>query len=177
MSAAGYAQFNSSGGLYVGAGTGVFYTTPPISNVTTTVVNWTSQTAGQETLVGNLVLSPPGGKPVVFSWDRAALYNSNPDSYPTTQNAYTTNGIVGGWSADYANSSPSTMVMLAADNNGGAGTGLYLDMSGISTNGGQTWTPFGPTSSSSVSIGTGSKTWTTAAGLSINTGDTIMVYD
>jgi len=179
MSASGYAQMDSGGRLWMGAGTGVFSTTPPTSNVTTTPLIWTSHTATQETLVGNFVVSPPGGRPVAVSWDRAAIYSESNSRYPSTQAAYAGIGvgIMGGWGADYVYGSPSTLALLASNNNGGLNGGLTYDLSGISIDGGQTFTPFGAKSSTSNTFGRGSKTWTTASDLSISVGENLLVID
>jgi hypothetical protein len=179
MSAAGGAVFDptGSGKVYVGAGTGVFKATLPTANVPSAAIAWTSVTAQQESLVATTVLSPAAGQVNVFSWDRAAFRTTAPGIYPSNQAGYPFDiGIVGGWSADYAAGSPSTLVMIAASNNGGAGTGLFMDLSGVSTDGGSTWTPFGATSSTSNMVGTGSKTWIVPAGLSISNGDRIQIY-
>ena len=80
-------------------------------------------------------LVPPGGDPVLASWDRAFFYVANQNVYPSTFEPQAPSAIVGGWSLDYASSNPSFVVGIA-DGEGGP------EESGYSTNGGQTWMPF-----------------------------------
>ena len=49
-----------------------------------TPVVWNSQSVGIEQLVANQIIVPPGGNPVVASWDRPFFYVSDPNSYPTS---------------------------------------------------------------------------------------------
>ena len=125
--------------LIVNGGTGVWTSTFTAEVVTLpyptfTPVAWTDQSAGIEQLVAMDILVPPGGNPIVASWDRAFFSISNESTYPSTYGPV--NGsFVAGWSLDYASSNP-TFVVGIADWWGG------VEQSGYSTNGGQTWTPF-----------------------------------
>jgi hypothetical protein len=127
------AVFDPSGSnlLYLAEGIGVWWTRPPTSNTT---VKYTSQSAGIEQLVGNVVLAPPGGKPVVLAWDRPVFYVSDPTVYPSTHGPNNAKAIIMGWSADWASTSPATIVAIM--------NWFGADMSGISTDGGQTWKRF-----------------------------------
>ena len=49
-----------------------------------TSVIWNDQSIGIEQLVANEIIVPPGGDPVLASWDRAFFYISNPNVYPST---------------------------------------------------------------------------------------------
>ena len=49
-----------------------------------TPVTWNDQSVGIEQLVANQIIVPPGGKPVVASWDRPFFYVSDPNAYPST---------------------------------------------------------------------------------------------
>ena len=121
--------------LVASAGTGVWSTQLPQTVVGGTQVVWNDQSAGIEQLVANEIIVPPGGDPVLASWDRPFFYISNENAYPSSYGPVSSANIVAGWSVDYASSDPTVLVGLA-DWFGGS------EESGISTNGGQTWTPF-----------------------------------
>jgi len=95
---------------------------------------WHSQSVGIEQLVANEIIVPPGGKPVLASWDRAFFYVSDPDAYPSTFGPVNSPTIVAGWSLDYASSNPNFVVGIAEWHG--------LEESGYSLDGGQTWTIF-----------------------------------
>ena len=95
-----------------------------------TTVTWNDQSLGIEQLVANEIIVPPGGNPVVASWDRPFFYISNENSYPSTYGPVASYHIVAGWSVDYASSNPSFLVGLA--------DWWGTEESGYSTNGGQT---------------------------------------
>ena len=121
--------------LWASDGVGVWNTTnlPTQNFMHGTPVIWNDQSIGIEQLVANEILVPPGGHPVLASWDRPFFYVSNPDAYPSTYGPV--NGkFAAGWSLDYASSKPSFVVGIAD----WPGT----EQSGYSTDGGQTWTVF-----------------------------------
>ncbi len=126
--------------LYAAAGTGVFTITPPTSNVTTTPIVWNSQTAGQETLVVNVILAPPGGsvQPSEFVWDRSAFRLTNLDAYSNSQTAFLNDAPEAAWGAAWATGTPTTLVATF----GHSFASCVDTKSGISTDGGQTWNPF-----------------------------------
>ena len=96
--------------LYFAEGTGVLYTHPPTRNK---AVTWTSQSAAIEQLVSNWIISPPGGNPIVASWDRPAFTVTNPDAYQSQYGINNVNEIQHGTSCDWASLSPSTIVCIA----------------------------------------------------------------
>src|SRR5262245_51105664 len=96
-------------------------------------VTFTSQSLGIEQLVANEVIAPPGGQPIVASWDRPVFRVSNPDAFPTTHGPDNAQSILMGWSLDYATTDPTFIVGLM---NWG------VEKSGYSSDGGQTWQQF-----------------------------------
>ncbi len=99
-------------------------------------VEWTSQSRGIEQLVANQVLAPPGGKPVLASWDRPLFYMgapTSPDRYPGSHGPDRVDSIQMGWAVDYSLSKPSHLVALV---NWGK------EKSGYSTDGGKSWRVF-----------------------------------
>jgi hypothetical protein len=139
MSAGGLA-FNPlvANQIIVSAGTGVWSASVPTSGVPSSANNWSEtfndMSVGIENLVANEIAVPPGGAPVLASWDRPFFYISNLNAYPSTYGPVDSDVIVAGWSVDYASSSPSFLVGLA--------DWWGSEESGYSTNGGQTWTKF-----------------------------------
>ena len=121
--------------LWVSDGVGVWNTTNlPTSNFQwNTLVTWNDQSAGIEQLVAVEIIVPPGGDPVVASWDRAFFYISDANAYPSTYGPVD-GAFAAGWSLDYASSDPSFIVGIA--------DWWGTEDSGYSTNGGQTWTLF-----------------------------------
>ena len=97
-------------------------------------LTYNDMSAGIENLVANEIIVPPGGTPVLASWDRPFFKISNLNAYPTTYGPVDSNYIVAGWSVDYASSTPSFLVGLA--------DWWGIEESGYSTNGGPTWTKF-----------------------------------
>jgi hypothetical protein len=119
--------------LITSAGTGVWNTTLPQNWNAYTPVVWNSQSLGIEQLCAVEVIVPPGGKPVVASWDRPFFYVSDPNSYPTSYGPVA-NSFAMGWSLDYASSNPNFLVGIA--------DWWGTEESGYSTDGGQTWNLF-----------------------------------
>src|ERR1700733_12152310 len=79
--------------MVISAGTGVWTTTQvPTSGATSsTPVTWTDQSVGIENLVANEIIVPPGGDPVLASWDRSFLVGIA-DWWGTEESGYSTNG-------------------------------------------------------------------------------------
>ena len=124
------------GEIILAGGTGVWTTmqvptTAPTSKVSMT---WTDQAAGIENLVASDITVPPGGNPVLGSYDRPFHYLTNPNVYPSTYGPVDNNTIIHGFSVDYA-SFTHTFIAGIADWWG-------TEASGYSTNGGRTWTKF-----------------------------------
>ncbi|WP_140982395.1 WD40/YVTN/BNR-like repeat-containing protein [Bradyrhizobium guangdongense] len=116
-------------------GIGVFVTT--IKGTGSAPVTLQSQSAGIEQLVPNWIISPPGGKPLVFSWDKPIFYVDDPDVYPSKAGPSNTVAINAGWSGSFAPSDPTYVVCLC-----NVGYNVYADQSGYSTDGGQNWSQF-----------------------------------
>lgn len=114
--------------LWFAQGIGV-WTTKVLPNDKETV--WASKTKGIEQLVANAVIAPPGGKPVMASWDRALFTSENPDAYPTKHGPSA--AFNAGWSVDYASTNPSFLAAIVT---------WGKDESGYSTDKGKTWTKF-----------------------------------
>ena len=70
------------GKIWTSAGTGVWNTTLTGAIRASTPYTWHSQSAGIEQLVANDIIAPPGGQPVVSSWDRPFFYVADPDQIP-----------------------------------------------------------------------------------------------
>jgi hypothetical protein len=117
--------------LWFSEGIGVWSTSPPAGRA---AFAWTSRNAGIEQLVANVVVAPPGGRPIVGSWDRPVFYIADPDAYPKTHGPDNQQAIVAGWSFDYAQATPTFVAGLMAF--------WTTQKSGTSTDGGKTWTPF-----------------------------------
>ena len=123
--------------IIVSGGTGVWNASVPTSGVSNGYSTWETfndQSVGIENLVANEIIVPPGGNPVLASWDRPFFDISNPNAYPSTYGPVNSDNIVAGWSVDYASSNPSFLVGLA--------DWWGTEESGYSTNGGQTWKNF-----------------------------------
>jgi hypothetical protein len=121
--------------LVATGGTGVWITSnlPTIQGQGTPVI-WDDQSVGIEQLVANEIIVPPGGDPVLASWDRPFFYISDANAYPSTYGPVETSSVVAGWSIDYASTDPSFLVGIA--------DWFGTEESGYSTDGGQTWTAF-----------------------------------
>jgi len=93
-----------------------------------------SRSAGVEQLVANQIIAPPGGKPLLASWDRPVFRIEDPDRYPSRHGPDNAHAIVMGWALDFAASQPNYIA------------GLFnwwgVETSGFSRDGGKTWTPF-----------------------------------
>ena len=120
--------------LLVSDGVGVWNTSVPQGVTSSTPITWNDQSVGIDQLVATEIIVPPGGDPVVSSWDRPFFYLNNLNAFPSTYGPVAGSNIVGGWSLDYASSNPSFLVGIA--------DWWGTEESGYSTNGGQTWTPF-----------------------------------
>ena len=135
MSAGHYAWDPTTSRIYFAEGIGVWYATPPALGDN---VPWTSQTAGIENLVSQVVISPPSGKPVVGCMDRPAFYIDSPDTYKS-HNILNDNAITPinhAYSLDYASSDPTFVCGIFNNGVGGHEESAY------STDGGQAWTQF-----------------------------------
>jgi len=122
------------GRLWFAEGVGVWYADPRNAPKAPTSSTFTSQSMGIEQLVANQIIAPPGGKPVLASWDRPVFYVNNPDTFPSIHGPDNQHSILMGWALDYASTNPAFIV------------GLFnwwgIEKSAFSTDGGQSWTPF-----------------------------------
>jgi len=116
--------------IWFAEGIGVW--TTDVSTTPATVV-WDSHSAGIEQLCTNEIVVPPGGNPIVASWDRPIFDITNPDVYPSTHGPDRNDSILMGWSVDWASSQPSFVVGLM---------NWAHEDSGYSTDGGATWQKF-----------------------------------
>jgi len=116
--------------LWFSEGIGVWYA--DVAGIPS-VITFTSQSIGIEQLVANWIIAPPGGHPIVASWDRPVFRVENPDTFPTSHGPDRAQSILMGWSVDYASTDPSFIVGLMNWN---------VEKSGYSTDGGQTWSQF-----------------------------------
>jgi photosystem II stability/assembly factor-like uncharacterized protein len=103
-----------------------------------------SRSAGVEQLVANQIVAPPGGKPLLASWDRPVFRIDDPDRYPSRHGPNNSHAIVMGWALDYAASEPSYVA--------GIFNWWGVEESAFSRDGGTTWTPF-PSSPPATSAG------------------------
>ena len=130
--------YDNTGQVFLSDGVGIWTmaTTPPSSGA----FNIVSQTAGIEQLITNQIISPPGGNPIVASWDRAAFVILNPKSYPTTYfpgsqwTGLSQNEIIHGWGCDYASSDPTFVCVFTDQSVGGNNSPPFY-----STNKGASW--------------------------------------
>ena len=95
---------------------------------------YASRSAGIEQLVANQIIAPPGGKPLLASWDRPVFRIDDPNRYPSRHGPDNAHAIVMGWALDFAASEPNYVA------------GLFnwwgVEASAFSRDGGRTWTPF-----------------------------------
>src|SRR5262249_14334270 len=122
--------------LGLAEGIGVGFTTDIEHSTSTPSI---CQSLGIEPLVATSLVAPPGGKPVLASWDRALFTVNDPDVFPSTHGP--TSRFNMGWHVDYASTDPSFLVGFVSDLRRQIADGLDLQSS-YSTDGGQTWTRF-----------------------------------
>jgi photosystem II stability/assembly factor-like uncharacterized protein len=122
---------SAPGTLWFAEGIGAWTTTvsPAMSSVT-----WTARSLGIEQLVANAIAAPPGGRPVLASWDRPLFYSADPDAFPAQHGPNNANAIVMGMQVDYASTAPSFLAAIAEF--------WGVEQSGWSEDGGRTWTRF-----------------------------------
>lgn len=113
--------------LWCAQGIGVWYTHPG-RDASKPV--WRELTRGNEELIVNRLIKPPGGDLIVSCQDRAFFVLTDADRYPATHGPANDTSIRHGWGLDYTTDDPSFIV------------GVAVEKSGVSTDGGRTWTPF-----------------------------------
>jgi hypothetical protein len=95
---------------------------------------WNSQTRGIEQLVAQRVMSPPFGNPVIAVQDRGSFYVADPNIFPTTHGPNRLAALMVGYDLDFVAGVPGMIIgMFEKDS---------LNFSGISRDGGRTWTSF-----------------------------------
>jgi chitodextrinase len=125
------------GKLYINGDRG-FWTTTLSGNITpSTKPTWIDQSVGIEQLVANSVLVPAvaNSTPIATSWDTPVVLTNGSVYASTWQPPISHNGVVAGWSIDYASTDPNFVVLLA---DGGYAGGPQS--SSYSTDAGNTWT-------------------------------------
>jgi hypothetical protein len=118
--------FDSSGLLHWASGVGVWNASVPTDF--SSAWAYTSQSAGIEQLVSNMITSPPGGVPIAVCWDRATIQIADVTKYASTYQPPIFTGPPGASSVDWASSSPSHIFVVRE--------GGIMD---VSSNGGSTW--------------------------------------
>jgi hypothetical protein len=122
------------GTLWFAEGIGVWRANVPSAGSDFGPVTFVSQTAGIEQLVANQIIVPPGGSPLLASWDRPIFRIDDVAHYPTTHGPDNERAIVMGWALDYAAHEPTYVA------------GLFnwwgVEKSGYSNDGGRTWSRF-----------------------------------
>ena len=121
-----------SNAVYYGAGIGVWTFPASASRGSQT---YTGKSTGIEQLVATWVISPPGGKPILTSWDRPVWTVTNPNNLMSNYGINHAVIVTEGFGADWCSQNPGTVVALV--NGGNSSTGS----AGKSTTGGGTGTP------------------------------------
>lgn len=121
------------GRLWFAEGIGFWFTDLPPGPGSPPAITFTGQSQGIEQLVATNILAPPGGKPIVASWDRPVFRIDDPEVYPETHGPDNANAIIGGWALDYAATDPTFVAGIMS---------WGEEKSGYSTDGGKSWTPF-----------------------------------
>ena len=120
--------------LWFAEGIGVWRTSVDAESDGDPSLVYASRSAGIEQLVANQIIAPPGGKPLLASWDRPVFRIDDPNRYPSRHGPNNDHAIVMGWALDYAASEPNYVA------------GLFnwwgVEASAFSRDGGRTWTPF-----------------------------------
>lgn len=124
---------------------GFFTATYSGTLTTASPLTWFSQARGVEQMVGNCVVVPVTGTPVIGVWDSGLVRQPSFTSYPTASEFFPgtlsgISGVIAGWTIDYASTNTSFMVAVL---NGGNGADTNpSDSSAYSINGGISWTSF-----------------------------------
>jgi len=137
-------KIDSAGNLWSPTGQEGPITIPAATAGSATATNppkWTIQTKGIEELVTMDMVVPPGSNDTIIAtaMDTTGFYIPNPDNFSAVQIPLQQEIISQGTSVAYAPDAPGYIAVTTSNvySNG-------KNYSGYSTNGGQTWTPFGP---------------------------------
>jgi hypothetical protein len=123
--------------LLLGTGLGVVKGTAPPSSASglSYTQEWIGNSVGLEQLCAKRLLKPAGNSAVILSVMDQGIFNCDGVHYPTYK------GVMpyfsAGWDADWCPSDPLTLIVIMNEQRGGP-----EDQSGISRNGGATWTPW-----------------------------------
>lgn len=128
-----------NGEVMFAAGAGVWTAPAPISS-TPSALRWKGQSSGIDQLVVNEIVDPPGATPpLTASWDFGVFRGrerSAATALPSGQLRFNA-----AWSLDYSLTNPNFVVAAISDMRFCCDDG-YVDQSGYSTDGGNTWTRF-----------------------------------
>ncbi len=95
---------------------------------------YASKSDGIEQLVANQIIAPPGGKPLLASWDRPVFRIDDPSRFPSRHGPDNAHAIVMGWALDYAANEPNYVA--------GIFNWWGVEASAFSRDGGRNWLPF-----------------------------------
>lgn len=125
---------SGSNKLYLGFGLGIASATAPTS---ATSVAWTDLSVGIEQIISTRILKPSGVNPIMAGWDQGVWRSPGISTYPSTKGVTDNTGstVPAAWDIDCA--AGTTVVVALVGEPGGGG-----DVSGKSTDGGQTWSKF-----------------------------------
>lgn len=122
------------GKMEIGEGIGYWTADKPTTYPQT--ITWNAMSKGIEQLVVNDIVPLPAGGAAIACWDRPLFKSANPAIYPSSHGPSYNDAIQMGWALASCASSPNTLVAIC---------NWLTDESGISTDGGLTWTPFATT--------------------------------
>lgn len=125
------------GRLWVAQGIGVWTAVPGASGP----IRWEGVSHGIEQLVSTAIAAPPGGPVITGSWDRALFVHSDPEAYPAQSGP--TKRFNSAWDIAYAARRPAILAAVVDDHRQCCSAWDGPDnQSGISQDGGRSWTPF-----------------------------------
>ncbi len=138
--ALGRVQFDPvvSNRLWVGAGTGVYYTDISDNMLRLT---WTSETRGIEELVANDVIKPPGHAPLFAAWDFGIHVKEDLNAFSTTYGPKE-RLLVSAQQLAWSPSNPSFVVTNASDARMCCAEDGDAVLAGFSLDAGRSWTKF-----------------------------------
>ncbi len=119
--------------VWVAHGVGTWYF---VDDGSTTNHDWIETAAGQEHMVANDLIALPNDKTVTAFWDRKLFRHENVDTYPLIHQP--NNQFGSAWDIDQSPEDPNHLVAIIEDHRGCCTS----NDSGVSTDGGQTWTTF-----------------------------------
>ena len=124
----------------MGGGLGIFTSDFPQAEASPRALTYTSVSAAIEQMVVNQIVAPPaaGALPVTAAWDQC-VFRPSEQRYPSVAGIVNnTTQLQSGWSIDWASSEPTAIVAICQgilDPINGASSGISID-------GGSTWSKF-----------------------------------